>query len=471
MRRFMVVVPLVLALVAAACTSGGNTNTSGRPAAVARSSSRCGWATRLRRPRPNRSSSCRCRRSSNAYNASQSKVHVTMQYVNSDYALTKADGGAAGRQAAGHLLPVRNEHAAARADTQGRRPHEPRERARLQLERLLPGRARRGNGGREGPRDPRARGQPRRGLQQGPVQAGGRPRAHSRTGRGTTSLPRRRRSRTPPTTSSAWRSRRTGARPPSGSTRPCCGRPAATSSTATTRRLRSTRREGVRALTTLQQMQQDNSLYLDFHPDSGKSENLFNSGNIGMMITGPWDLSELPGRELRRAGHAVVRSGRQPHHDRGSRQLGDLRQRSGAGRRLVGLPQVPELDPRSCSRIRWRPGTCPRAPPWSRWRAFAAFDKKYPGAGTFAENLANVQKARPQITQYPADLGGARPGDRERPPGQGPAAAGAGRRRRRRRTASWRLPRNARWRRGRGSGGRSGPTMWSGGPSRSPPSS
>ena len=32
---------------------------------------------------------------------------------------------------------------------------------------------------------------------------------------------------------------------------------------------------------------------------------------------------------------------------------------------------------------------------------FSAFDKKYPGEGTFASNLSNVTKARPQVPQYP----------------------------------------------------------------------
>lgn len=32
---------------------------------------------------------------------------------------------------------------------------------------------------------------------------------------------------------------------------------------------------------------------------------------------------------------------------------------------------------------------------------FAQFNKKYPGAGLFAANLANVRQARPQIPQYP----------------------------------------------------------------------
>ncbi len=51
---------------------------------------------------------------------------------------------------------------------------------------------------------------------------------------------------------------------------------------------------GVQALDMLTSINQDGSMYLDFNPDSGKSENLFNSGNMGMFITGPWDLSSFP---------------------------------------------------------------------------------------------------------------------------------------------------------------------------------
>src|SRR5215472_12120623 len=51
---------------------------------------------------------------------------------------------------------------------------------------------------------------------------------------------------------------------------------------------------GVQALSLLRQMQQSHALYLDFHPDAGKSEELFNSGKLGMIITGPWDLSSFP---------------------------------------------------------------------------------------------------------------------------------------------------------------------------------
>ena len=67
--------------------------------------------------------------------------------------------------------------------------------------------------------------------------------------------------------------------------------------------------------------------YLDFHPDAGKSENLFNSGNIGMMITGPWDLSSFPDVKY---GVQVMPSfdpGGSHQTIAGPRQLGALRQR------------------------------------------------------------------------------------------------------------------------------------------------
>ena len=50
---------------------------------------------------------------------------------------------------------------------------------------------------------------------------------------------------------------------------------------------------GVKALTLLQQMAvQDHSVYLDSGNDL--YANLFNSGHIGMLYTGPWDLSGFP---------------------------------------------------------------------------------------------------------------------------------------------------------------------------------
>ena len=64
-------------------------------------------------------------------------------------------------------------------------------------------------------------------------------------------------------------------------------------STPTTSTPSSTPKPGVKALTVLQQMAvTDKSLYLDTTNENGPK--LMNSGKIGMLVTGPWDLSQLP---------------------------------------------------------------------------------------------------------------------------------------------------------------------------------
>ncbi len=86
-------VPLVLAVVVAACTSGGSTDGvrfARRRGRRATSSSRCGWATRRRRPQNQSYEFLSLQKIVDAYNASQSDAHITMQYVNSDFALQKA---------------------------------------------------------------------------------------------------------------------------------------------------------------------------------------------------------------------------------------------------------------------------------------------------------------------------------------------------------------------------------------------
>ncbi len=84
----------------------------------------------------------------------------------------EGDGRDPGQQAARHLLPVRHEHAAARAEPRARRPHGSRERRRLRLGGLLPRRAGGRDRGRQGARRSGARRQPGDRLQQGPVRGG-----------------------------------------------------------------------------------------------------------------------------------------------------------------------------------------------------------------------------------------------------------------------------------------------------------
>jgi len=158
---------------------------------------------------------------------------------------------------------------------------------------------------------------------------------------------------------------------------------------------------GVRALTTLQQMAQAKDLYLDFHPDAGKSEELFNSGKIGMIITGPWDLSSFP------AVHYGVQF--MPSFDPGgSHQTiagpdnwvifdnGPARV-AAAWTFLKWFTSTPQLLKDSMAT-----GHLPtRASVEAQPNFLTQFGAKFPGEDVFAENLKNVLKARPQIPQYP----------------------------------------------------------------------
>ena len=158
---------------------------------------------------------------------------------------------------------------------------------------------------------------------------------------------------------------------------------------------------GVQALTNLVQMQQDGSLYLDFHPDSGKSEELFNSGKLGMIITGPWDLSSFPN-----VNYGV--------------QFMPSFQPGGSHETIAGPDNWVIFDngpdhvnaawafvsymtgPQQVLQDSMRTGHLPTRASVVKEQGFVQkFNAKFPGEGTFAENLKNVTKARPQIPQYP----------------------------------------------------------------------
>src|SRR5919204_952762 len=158
---------------------------------------------------------------------------------------------------------------------------------------------------------------------------------------------------------------------------------------------------GVQAPTNLVQMQQDGSLYLDFHPDSGKSEELFNSGKLGMIITGPWDLSSFPNvnygvqfmPSFQPGGSHETIAG--PDNwvifDNGPTRVNAawefLSYMTSTQQLLQDSMRTGHLPTRSS--VLQEPGFIDK------------FNTKFPGEGTFAENLKNVLKARPQIPQYP----------------------------------------------------------------------
>jgi multiple sugar transport system substrate-binding protein len=157
---------------------------------------------------------------------------------------------------------------------------------------------------------------------------------------------------------------------------------------------------GVRAATILQELSQDGSLYLDYRPDSGKYGQLFNSGKIGMVITGPWDLSGFPD-----VNYGVVQM---PSFDPGGAHttiagpdnwviFDNGPERVDAAWEFLKFMATPEnvlADSLATSHLPTRASV-------TEMPEFAQFDQKFPGVGTFAENLVNVTKARPQVAQYP----------------------------------------------------------------------
>ncbi|MEP7059244.1 MAG: ABC transporter substrate-binding protein [Actinomycetota bacterium] len=157
---------------------------------------------------------------------------------------------------------------------------------------------------------------------------------------------------------------------------------------------------GVRAATMLQSLQQDGSLYLDYHPDAGTSENLFNSGNIGMIVTGPWDLSSFPD-----ANYGVVQM---PSFDAGGTHVTI----AGPDNWVIfdnGTARVDAswdflkfmVSPDEVLADSLATGHLPTQASVEKLTGFNQFDKNFPGTGTFVDNLKNVTIARPQVTGYP----------------------------------------------------------------------
>ncbi len=159
--------------------------------------------------------------------------------------------------------------------------------------------------------------------------------------------------------------------------------------------------QGVEALTMLKDMAvDDKSVYID--TTNSKYMDVFNAGKIGMLVTGPWDLSTIT------VPHGV--------------QIMPTFSGSPAGHQSISGPDNWVIFNNSDARkqaaitfVRWL--TAP-----SQVRAFSLktgdlpilrsvgqdqsvinqMNTSLPGVKTFISNLSNVKKARPQVASYPA---------------------------------------------------------------------
>jgi multiple sugar transport system substrate-binding protein len=139
----------------------------------------------------------------------------------------------------------------------------------------------------------------------------------------------------------------------------------------------------------------DHSMYLD--TGDGQYLNLFNSGKIGMLWTGPWDLSSinkdvsygaqiLPGK----VNHATI-SGP------------DNYMLFGKGDRQTAWAFLQWLDsPQTHLTFALATGDLPLRQSETELPGYQQFLKRYPANKVYVDNLAkNVTKSRPNIPQYP----------------------------------------------------------------------
>src|ERR1700730_4899538 len=158
---------------------------------------------------------------------------------------------------------------------------------------------------------------------------------------------------------------------------------------------------GLASLNTLRAMSvTDKSMYLD--PTDSAYANLFNSGKIGMLVTGPWDLSGFPNVDY---GVQVMPS--YPGADGGHQTI------SGPDNWVVfnnGSARVTAAEqfllwltaPAQVKYFSMKTGELPtRASVAGQPSVVKAMDASLPGDAGFVANLSEVKQARPQITMYP----------------------------------------------------------------------
>jgi len=158
---------------------------------------------------------------------------------------------------------------------------------------------------------------------------------------------------------------------------------------------------GLRTLEMLRQMAVvQHSMYLD--PSDSEYANLFNSGKIGMLVTGPWDLSAFPNVHY---GVQVMPSfpGASGGHQTISGPDNWVIFNDGSAR--VAAAEKFLLWLTAPAQVKYFSLHTGDLPTRSSVASAAGFDQamnvKLPGVSTFIENLANVRQARPQIPTYP----------------------------------------------------------------------
>ncbi|HEY6573595.1 MAG TPA: ABC transporter substrate-binding protein [Mycobacterium sp.] len=159
---------------------------------------------------------------------------------------------------------------------------------------------------------------------------------------------------------------------------------------------------GVKALTVLQQMAvTDKSLYLDTTNENGPK--LMNSGKIGMLVTGPWDLSSLTDIQY---GVQVMPTfaGSAGAHQTISGPDNWVVFNNGDKKKQAAIDFVKWLTAaEQVKTFSLATGDLPtRLSVGEDQAVLTKLNENLPGSSTFVQNLSNVKMVRPQVEQYPA---------------------------------------------------------------------
>ena len=154
---------------------------------------------------------------------------------------------------------------------------------------------------------------------------------------------------------------------------------------------------GVHALSFLQTLAHRNATYLD--NGNGSYLGLFNSGHIGMLWTGPWDLSQIITSKVP-YGVEILPAALNHQTISGPDNwvmFNNGKARSAASWTFLKWLMSPAID------LKWSiaTGDLPMRRSVIAQPGYATFTKRYPGIDNWVKNLSNAVQARPTITAYP----------------------------------------------------------------------
>jgi multiple sugar transport system substrate-binding protein len=154
---------------------------------------------------------------------------------------------------------------------------------------------------------------------------------------------------------------------------------------------------GIKAATMLQTLAAKHAIYLDNGSDNYLS--VFNGGHIGMLWTGPWDLSQILQSKV---DYGVTILPADQNHQTISGPDNWVMFNNGSARTAAAWTFLKWLTSPATD-LKWATmtGDLPIRASVAKLPGYSKFTSKYPGVAVWAANLANATQSRPQITVYP----------------------------------------------------------------------